>query len=367
MRHRPRVLRELVGAEQAHVADAPDRTRRHVGGELLVAKDREAFLEAQLKPVAAGHAVAGPVVEVLVRDDGLDRVEVPIGGGVGAGQHVRRVEDVEALVLHRPHVEVVHRDHHEGVEVVLQTVHLFVPAHRAHEGVHRVRATVDVVRLHVDAQRHRAPRPRREGLLDALEPSRDQGEEIARLRIRVLPHHEATPVVEGAAFDVVAVGEHHGIAPRVRDDAGAVPRHHVGAIEEPGDLPEPFGFALRAEVSRRGVEPLQRLVRTGPDGDLGFQHERLGRVADGQRLVGDLDAVSRDRLPVDAYNEGVEPVSGKNKVRGRRRIGVSPDHEPGPYHGPRRVQVEVEVHLVDEERGRGVVRKAGSGGFGGAH
>ena len=64
-----RVLGELVRAQRAHVVDALDRPRALVGGELLVAEDRQAFLEAELEPVAAGDAVAGPVVEILVRDD----------------------------------------------------------------------------------------------------------------------------------------------------------------------------------------------------------------------------------------------------------------------------------------------------------
>jgi hypothetical protein len=45
-----------------------------VARELLVAEHREAFLQRQLEPVAAGHAIAGPVVEVLVPDDAFDRV-----------------------------------------------------------------------------------------------------------------------------------------------------------------------------------------------------------------------------------------------------------------------------------------------------
>ena len=63
------VLDELMRAQPAHVADALDRARALVGGELLVAEDRQAFLEAELEPVAAGDAVAGPVVEVFMRDD----------------------------------------------------------------------------------------------------------------------------------------------------------------------------------------------------------------------------------------------------------------------------------------------------------
>jgi hypothetical protein len=51
-----------------------------------------------------------------------------VGGG-SAGQHGAGVEDVEALVLHGAHVEVVDRDDHEDVQVVFAAVDLFVPAH----------------------------------------------------------------------------------------------------------------------------------------------------------------------------------------------------------------------------------------------
>ena len=46
VRERPAILRELRRTERAHVLDPLDRSRSLVGGELLVAKDGEAFLEA---------------------------------------------------------------------------------------------------------------------------------------------------------------------------------------------------------------------------------------------------------------------------------------------------------------------------------
>ena len=118
--------------------------RAHVARELLVAKDGEAFLERQLEPVAAGHAVAGPVVEVLVADHRLDRRVVVVGRGGRIGEHEPAVEDVEALVLHRAHVEVVGAEDHERVEVVLAAEALLVPAHRALERRHRVPAAREV-------------------------------------------------------------------------------------------------------------------------------------------------------------------------------------------------------------------------------
>ena len=158
MRHRAGVLGELHLAQHAHVLDAPRRARGfacrtgrvaggHVGGEFLVAEHRQAFLQAQLEPVAAGDAVAGPVVEILVADDRFDVEEVRIGGRFGVRQHVLRIEDVEPLVLHRAHVEVADGDDHEAVEIQFQAKALFVPADRVDERIHRVTGLVEIMRL----------------------------------------------------------------------------------------------------------------------------------------------------------------------------------------------------------------------------
>jgi ABC-type cobalamin transport system permease subunit len=72
----------------------------------MVAIDRQPFLQAQLEPVAAGDAVAGPVVEILMRDDGFDIGVIGVGGGFGIGQDILVVEDIEPLVLHGAHVEI---------------------------------------------------------------------------------------------------------------------------------------------------------------------------------------------------------------------------------------------------------------------
>ncbi len=130
MGERAGILGELGGAQRPDIADPADRGAAHIGRELLVAVDRQPLFQRELEPVAAGDAVAGPVMEILVRDDALDALVVAVGRGLGLGQHVARVEDVEALILHRPGVEVADRDDVEDVEVVFEPEHLLVPAHR---------------------------------------------------------------------------------------------------------------------------------------------------------------------------------------------------------------------------------------------
>jgi hypothetical protein len=106
MGERPRVLGELSALQPAYVGNALDRPRAFVGGKFLVAKNGQALLEAELEPVAASNAVAGPVVKILVRDDRFDMREIRVGRRLRRGQDVFVVKDVEALVLHRAHVEV---------------------------------------------------------------------------------------------------------------------------------------------------------------------------------------------------------------------------------------------------------------------
>ena len=138
MRQRSGVLGKLRRAQGADIGDAPDRPRTLVGGKLLVAIDRQAFLEAELEPVAAGDAVAGPVVEIFMRDDALDIGEIGVGRGFRTGQDVFVVEDIESLVLHRAHVEVGHGDDVEHIQVIFAAVDELVPAHGVGQRLHRV-------------------------------------------------------------------------------------------------------------------------------------------------------------------------------------------------------------------------------------
>ena len=145
------ILGELPGTQGAHLLDPLHRVAAHVGREGLVAEHRQALLQAQLEPVAAGDPVAGPVVEIFVRHHPLDTLVVEVGGGLRIGQQQRRVEDVQPLVLHRPGVEVAHGDDHEQVEVVLPAPGALVPRHRPLQAVHGVGGAGRHARIDEDA------------------------------------------------------------------------------------------------------------------------------------------------------------------------------------------------------------------------
>src|SRR3546814_13798062 len=86
MRERPGILRELRGAQHADILDPLNRRRSHRGRKALVATDGEAFLQAPLEPVAAGHAITRPVVELSVGDDHPHPVITGVGRGNGNSQ-----------------------------------------------------------------------------------------------------------------------------------------------------------------------------------------------------------------------------------------------------------------------------------------
>ena len=101
----PLILRKLVCLQPAHFGNPLDGARALVGGKFMVAVDRQPFFQAQLKPVAAGDAVTGPVVEIFMRDHGLDARIISVSGGVRIGKNIFVVEDVQPLVFHRAHIE----------------------------------------------------------------------------------------------------------------------------------------------------------------------------------------------------------------------------------------------------------------------
>ena len=152
MGQRPGIFRELACPQANYVLDALDGTRAHVRREILVTEDRQAFLQAQLEPVPAGNPVAGPVVEVFVRDDALDGFEVCIGGRVLVRQHIGRVEDVQPLVLHGAEIEVADGHDVEHAQIIFPAICVLVPFHGTLQAVHRPGRAVGIALVDMDRQ-----------------------------------------------------------------------------------------------------------------------------------------------------------------------------------------------------------------------
>ena len=285
MGERAGVLGELRGAQRPHFLNAAHGARTHVCGKLMVAEDRQAFLEAKLEPVAAGDAVAGPVVEIFVRDDRLDAGVIAVGRRLGQGEHVFVVEDVEALVFHGPHIEVGHGDHVEHVEIVFAAVDLLVPLHRADQRVHGVIGAQLLALLDINREFDMAARLGDEGLVDRAEIAADHGEEIGGLGMRIMPDGEMTAAVERAARASVAVRKQDRRFRLIRLQPRRIDAEHVRPVEEIGDAAEALRLALRAIGSIGAEQPHQLGVGRGIDLGLDLQRERPGgRLVDRQFL-----------------------------------------------------------------------------------
>ena len=82
-------------------------------------------------------------------------------------------------------------------------------------------------------------------ILNVLKWPRDDGKEIARLGMRVVPDGEMVwPVLPG--FDLVAVRKQHGILRLKSAKRYPVDRQVVRPVEEVGDAPKAFRLALGA-------------------------------------------------------------------------------------------------------------------------
>ncbi len=152
-----------------------------VARKFLIAKDGETFLQAQLEPVAAGDAVAGPVVEIFVRHHAFDGFVVGVCCRFCGCQDQAVVENIEALILHRAHVEIRHGDNVEHVEIVLAAEALFVPLHRALQAVHGPVGAVLFAVFDVDPQIDLAAGHGGEVRRHGRQVAADDGEQIRRL------------------------------------------------------------------------------------------------------------------------------------------------------------------------------------------
>ena len=227
--------------------------------------------------------------------------EVGVGRGVGARQHVFVVEDVEALVLHRAHVEVGDGDDHENVEIVFAAERLLVPAHGALERIHGVAAAVLLAGLDIDAQRRRraptwcgsGPRRRR----DCRRPARTDRTASGCGSCQTAKWR---PPGKIAAVDQIAVRQQHRRFGFVGFDARGVDRHHVGPVGKVGDAAEAFRLALRAIGAARAVEPGELGVGGRVDQRLDLERERpVRRLRDGQAVRRRHVAVRRQRGAVE--------------------------------------------------------------------
>ena len=145
----PLVLSELTATQIDDIPDTFYWGRAHIAGELAIAIYCQPFFQTQLEPITASDAIARPVVEVFMGNDRLDPLKVRICRGIRGGKNTRGVEDVQPLVLHRAHVEVIHRNDVKDVKVIFTTIDLFIPFHGILQGLHTKGAFTLITRAHI--------------------------------------------------------------------------------------------------------------------------------------------------------------------------------------------------------------------------
>ena len=347
MRERARILGKLDPAQHADILDPFNRLAAHIGAEQLVAQDGETFLQAQLEPVAAGHAVARPIVEIFVPDHAFDPVVIAIGRGLGVGEDVFGVEDVEALVLHRAHVEIADRDDVEQVEIVFAPEHLLVPLHRALEALHRVFGADEIAFAHIDVQLDLAPAHGREVIGPRDQIACNQREEVGRLGPGIVPFGPMCVAV-GALTRAVAIAQQYGeLRPRPAHPHG-IGAQHIGPVGEEGDPAKPFGFALRAEHAVRGIEPHQLRIVRGIEFGNDSQHMAITRQRNDQIVA--IDHMPVARPAVAGERDQREPVAIQANGRRSGSVGIALDIQRGG--DPRLLQAQLEFHPGRQDQPR---------------
>ena len=130
MCHRAAIFSELYGLQEGDILNSLDCPRAHIRGKFRITVYGKPFLQTKLKPISAGDSVARPIVKIFMSYNRLDTLKGEVGRGLWAGEHTRSVKYIQALVLHRTHVEVIDSNDHEYIEVVFATIDFLVPAHR---------------------------------------------------------------------------------------------------------------------------------------------------------------------------------------------------------------------------------------------
>ena len=285
------------------------------------------------------------------------------------GQHVLVVEDVEALVLHRPHVEVGHRHDHEDVEIVFASERLLVPPHGTLERTHGIAGAVLLAGLDEDFERDLAAGHGDEAVLHHAQHAADQREQVARLGERIVPHRIVPRGARDiAGLDQIAVGQQHRRLRLVRLDPRGEHRHDVGPVGEIGDAAEPFRLALGGVGFARAIEAHQLGVGGRVELGLDLQHEGpVGRLQHGETFGRRDEGVRGQRLAVEGDRTQHQFVAVEHDGSRRRRLRIGPEREPGADPGAGGVERDIEVDRLHQPVRRAIVSETDGNGLFCAH
>ena len=146
-------------------------------------------------------------MKIFMGHHSLDALEAHVGCDVGVSEHARSVKHIQALVLHRTHIEVIDGNNVVEIKVILESVNCLIPTHGLFERRHCVVAVTQILFFDPNMQVDRFTRRRCEHVTGALQIARHHGEQVAGLGKRVMPHSTMPALIEGHLLDQIAVAE----------------------------------------------------------------------------------------------------------------------------------------------------------------
>ena len=137
-------------------------------------------------------------------------------------------------------------------------------------------------------------------------------------------------------------------------------REDIGPVEEIRDAPEPLRLALRAIDAPRKIDPLQRRICFRIDERrhlerkrcLWWRYECQASIIDNIGRASELFAVEKNALQLQEL-----AVQLQRNLARRLQLRIAPDRQLGNDAGARRIKRNVEIHGIDEEVRRSVIRK----------
>ena len=360
VRQRAAILGKLRGAQDAHILDPLDRLRSHMRAELLIAQHGEALFQAELEPVPAGDAIARPVVEIFMGDDAFDTVIIIVGRGVGIGQDIARVEDVEALVLHRAHVEIADGDDVEDVQVIFPAIGLLVPFHRIFQRGHGVAGALQIALAHENAQIDLAPAHGGEVIAIDDEIAGHEREQIAGFQMRIVPHGIMAAILGLAFLHQIAIGQQHGEGLGIALHPHGVARQHVGTVGMEGDAAETLRLALGAQHAIGGKQAHQLRVvrRIDVRGDRDMM--RIGGQRQDQIAILHLPVVHL--FTVHQHVQRRDPVALQAQRLAVGAVRIAAHVQPRMHLGGCQPEIEIQRDIGHQPCGRAVILPPDDGG-----
>ena len=298
----------------------------------------------------------------------FDAIIVDVGRGFRIGQNIARIEDVEALILHRAEIEIGNGDDVEHVQIIFPAIDALVPSHAVLQRLHRMGGARQVGFLNPDAQLHVAPRHGHEMVGVAGKVARDQREQIAGFGIWIVPGRPMAAVRLVALLDRVAIGQQDRKARLVCDHMHAVARENVRAIGEEGDAAKALRLALGAEQAAAGIKTHQLAVALRRQFDQRLDLVRRIGQRDDEGAGLEMPFALREQPAVHLHLQRHKAIA----VQPQRpvMIAIARHGQPRTNLGQRGIKIEMQRDIRHQPVGRAIVGTAddcGRGGGGGVH